>query len=367
MSHGSHEPIDDPTVPRVTLEGVTVRYGDVTALDDVHLSLPAGELLAVVGPSGCGKSTLIRAVAGLTVPDEGRITIGGRAVADATHAVPPESRGVGVVFQDHALFPHLRIRDNVAFGLRGVRSQRERVAEVLDLVGLARLADRYPHELSGGEQQRAALARALAPRPAVLLLDEPFSHLDRNLRDRVREETVSLLRAEGVTAVFVTHDREEALTVGSRLAVLRAGRIEQVDRPEVAYHTPANRFVATFLDEADLVPGWLDHGTATTRFGSLPVQGVTGAGPVEVMVRPHEVVIEPDPDGEGTVASTQFRGGIVAHRIAFDDGTTVVGLRPHTRVLPVGATVHVAIEAEHALAAFPDEVAGDRWLDPARR
>ncbi|MEX2486308.1 MAG: ABC transporter ATP-binding protein, partial [Nitriliruptoraceae bacterium] len=216
--------LDSTSTPQLTLEHVRVRYGDTVAIHDLDLTVNRGEIMSIVGPSGCGKSSLVRLIAGLIGPDAGRVTIADTIVADEATWVPPEQRGVGVVFQEHALFPHLRIRDNVGFGLSGGEVSRRRIAEVLELVDLGQLANRYPHELSGGEQQRAALARALAPRPQVLLLDEPFSNLDRNLRDQVRHDTVVALREEGVTAICVTHDRAEALVVGSRVAVMRDGR-----------------------------------------------------------------------------------------------------------------------------------------------
>lgn len=412
MTMTAHPPAAGRTPDQVVVEGVTVAYDGITALDDVHLSLAVGEQLAVVGPSGCGKSTLVKVIAGLVGADAGRITIAGDEVAGPGRWVPPERRGVGVVFQDHALFPHLTVANNIAFGLRGHDDASARVDEVLALVGLTDKADRYPHELSGGEQQRTALARALAPRPAVLLLDEPFSNLDRNLRERVRHETVALLRTEGMTAIFVTHDRDEALTVGSRVAVVRAGQVEQVDTPEVVYHAPATRFVATFLDEAGFVPGTIDGDRVVTRFGPLVVHpaqdragapvaahgGVVvagsdervthpaGSGPpvVDVMVRPHEVLVQADPDGNGVVTGTEFRGGAIAHAVALDagdvepadavattngtgpdgpgagDGLTLVGLRPHTQALEVGTRVSVSILNDHALTTFPRQAAAFR-------
>jgi iron(III) transport system ATP-binding protein len=341
------------TEPVLLLERVTKRFGDVLALDGVSLEVPRGELLAVLGPSGCGKSTMLRSVAGLTAIDGGRIVVEGREVAAPGAFVPPEQRQVGVVFQDLALFPHLSVRDNTAFGLprRGPR-HRSRVEEVLELVGIAALADRYPHELSGGEQQRVALARALAPGPSVVLFDEPFSHLDRNLRTEVREHTVAVLRADGATGVLVTHDQEEALAVGDRVAVLRSGRLEQVADPQTAFHTPATRFVATFLGEADFVRGERDGLEVETVFGRLPVTEA-GSGACDVMLRPHEVGVEADDAGPAVVSHTEFRGATVLHHLAFDDGTTLRGLRPHSTPLPVGTRARAVPLIDHPLAVFP--------------
>lgn len=338
----------------LVLESVTKRFSDVLALDGVSLRVRRGELLAVVGPSGCGKSTLLRSVAGLTTIDSGRITAGGRVVVGPGTWVPPERRAVGVVFQDMALFPHLSVADNVAFGLpRRLRSRRQRVQEVLDLVGMAGFAGRFPHELSGGEQQRVALARALAPQPAVVLLDEPFSHLDRNLRAHVREHTVAVLRAAGATCVFVTHDQEEAMAVGDRVAVAQAGHLEQVDAPENVFHTPASRFVATFVGEADFVPGMADGSHAVTALGSLDLAS-PAHGPVEVMLRPHEVTISVDANGtsNAVVRRTEFRGATVLHDLVLDDGATLRASLSHTHAAPVGSRVRVVADPGHPVAVF---------------
>ncbi|MFW6091249.1 MAG: ABC transporter ATP-binding protein, partial [Actinomycetota bacterium] len=303
------------------LENLVKRFDDGVAVDDISLEVAAGELLALVGPSGCGKSTLLRLIAGLSPPDSGRVLIDGREVAGPGTWVPAERRGVGMVFQDHALFPHLSVRDNVAFGLaRRAPGRRARIDEVLDLVGLGSLAERFPHELSGGEVQRVALARALAPEPAVVLLDEPFSDLDRNLRTRVRDDVVGVLRTAGTTGVFVTHDQEEALAVGDRVAVACAGRLEQVGLPETVFHAPATRFVATFMGEADFLPGRRDGTTAATPWGTVPVLvpepgGALDAAGVDVMVRPDDVHFSPDPAGAAVVRRAEFRGSFVVYHL----------------------------------------------------
>ncbi|HET7329050.1 MAG TPA: ABC transporter ATP-binding protein [Nocardioidaceae bacterium] len=338
----------------LALESVTKSYGDVVAVDRVSLDVERGELLAVLGPSGCGKSTLLRSVAGLVRINGGRIRTGGREVVGPRTWMPPERRSVGVVFQDSALFPHLSVAGNVAFGLARRAPDRDaRAREMLALVGLEQMAERYPHELSGGEQQRVALARALAPGPSVVLLDEPFSHLDRNLRVHVREETVAVLRAAGATAVLVTHDQEEALAVGDRIAVMRTGRIEQVDVPTTVFHRPMSRFVATFMGEADFVPGSLTTGRARTVLGDLPVLPGTTAGPVEVMVRPHDLEVRPDEHGPATVARTEFRGATMLHELRLDDGAVLRALQPHTAPVPVGTRVAVRVVGDHPLVTFP--------------
>jgi iron(III) transport system ATP-binding protein len=339
--------------PVLELEEATKRYGGVTALDGVSISAQRGELLAVVGPSGCGKTTLLQVIAGLTDVDAGSVTVGGRVVAGAGAWVPPEHRRVGIVFQEHALFPHLTVTDNVAFGVRRSTDRRARCAEALDLVDLGHLATRYPHELSGGEQQRVALARALAPRPAVVLLDEPFSSLDANLRVRLRQQTAEVLRASDTTAVFVTHDRQEALSIGDRVAVLHGGALEQVDRPQTVFHAPRTRFVATFIGEADLLAGDVRDGVAHTAVGALPVTGVDVDGPADVMIRPHEVVVQACDEGNATVGHGEFRGAHVLHTLLLDVGGELRCEVPHTRTLDRGARVLVSVDTGHRLAAFP--------------
>jgi len=336
----------------LVLRDVRKSFGAVPALDGVSLDVRPGELLVVVGPSGCGKTTLLRAIAGLTRIDSGTIRAGAYEVAGPRTFVPPERREVGVVFQDLALFPHLDVGGNVVFGLDREPERRTRTAEVLDLVGLGGLGGRFPHELSGGERQRVALARALAPRPAVVMFDEPFSHLDRNLRATVREHTVEVLRAARATGVFVTHDQDEALAIGDRVAVMRAGQFEQVSEPERVFHRPANRFVATFLGEADFVPGQRTGDRVDTAFGMLPVHD-SGNGPCLVMLRPHEVAVDEDDGADAVVTRTEFRGATVLLHVRLPDGNTVRGIRPHSAPLPVGASVSVRAMVDHPLTAFP--------------
>ena len=358
--------------PVLQLVDVGVSYGSTRALAGVDLEVAPGELLSVVGPSGCGKSSLLRAVAGLVDVDAGRVLLQGREVASPRASTPPERRGVSVVFQDLALFPHLDVADNVAFGLRRGRGRRGRrreetagrVAEVLDLVGLTDKAARFPHELSGGEQQRVALARALAPDPLLVLLDEPFSHLDRGLAAQVRQEATALLRDAGATVVLVTHDQDEALGAGDRVAVLSEGRVRQVGSPAAVFHTPRSRFVATFLGEADFLPGDLaGDGTATTALGRLPVRRTdegasapTGpAGPLDVMVRPHDLTVEADADGPGTVVRSEFRGGSVLQHVRLPQGQVVRALVPHTAEVPVGTRARLRVLADHPLALVPHD------------
>ncbi|MBA2530638.1 MAG: ABC transporter ATP-binding protein [Nocardioidaceae bacterium] len=337
--------------PVLVLDQVTKRFRTVAALEAVDLQVGHGELVAIVGPSGCGKSTMLRSVAGLTTIDSGRIVVGGRDVAGPGVFIPPEERHIGVVFQDLALFPHLDVAGNVAFGVPRGERRSSRAREVLDLVGLTGLESRYPHELSGGEQQRVALARALAPRPDVVLLDEPFSHLDRNLRMEVRDHTIEVLRAAAATGVFVTHDQEEAMAVGDRVAVMRSGRFEQVAAPETVFHAPVSRFVATFLGEADFVAGTRFGTRVDTVLGQLPVTSA-GTGRCEVMLRPHELTIDEDADGDGIVERTDFRGAVVMHHVTLSEGSRIRAQRPHTEPVKAGTRVRVRPVLTHPLVAF---------------
>ena len=324
----------------VACSGLRRTYGPVVALDGIDLDVRKGELLAVLGPSGCGKTTLLRLIAGFEAPDSGTVTVGGRLVSGPGTFVPPERRRVGIVVQDHALFPHLTVAGNVAYGLRGRRSRRSRrkdparearVAEVLQLVGLQDLGGRYPAELSGGQQQRVAIARALAPRPDVVLLDEPFANLDAVLRARMRTEVASILRAAGATVVLVTHDQEEALSLADRVAVFDRGRVMQVGPPDEVYRTPANPFVARFVGGAELVAGQSDGRAVETPVGRLAVTGPSPApGPALAVVRPEAVRLTPDPSGKGQVlAATYFGHDQLVHiRLPADAGE----LRLHARV-----------------------------------
>lgn len=344
--------------------GLRKRFGATTAAEDVSFEVRPAEILCLVGPSGCGKSSVLRMVAGLLEPEGGDIRSGGRALDGDGARVPPERRGIGIVFQDHALFPNLRVGANVAFGLRG-RSRAEaraRVAEVLALVDLAGHVDRYPHELSGGERQRVALARALAPEPSLMLLDEPFASLDPNLRAQVRAEVVAVLRATGTPAVFVTHDQLEALGTGDRVAVMRAGRIEQLGTPAEVFHAPCNHFVARFMGQADFLPAVRREGQVLTELGSFPAPlappgqpGPAGRGEnrCEIMLRPDDVTFEPRPDGDAGVVWAEFQGSSWLYRLRLASGAEVHSRRSHTVHVPVGTTARAAFTEEHAPVVMP--------------
>lgn len=326
----------------------------IPAVYQVSLQTPHGTLLALLGPSGCGKTTTLRLIAGLEAPDTGEIYLSGRRVAGGGDWVPPERRHVGMVFQDYALFPHLPVRDNVAFGLDG-RSPRERAArinELLELTDLIGLADRYPHQLSGGQQQRVALARALAPAPQVILLDEPFSNLDAVLRKATREEVRRILRQSGATAVFVTHDQEEAFSIADIVAVMRDGTIEQIGAPHEIYLRPATRTVATFVGEANFVPARASGRCAECVLGRVPL-AIPRSGPVEVMVRPEAIDLCPDVAGCGLIEEIVFFGHDQLVGVRMCDGTHIQARTGPRIDLAPGARVAVRVQGE--AVAFPYE------------
>lgn len=286
-------------------------FGPVSALDGVDLDVASGSLTAVLGPSGCGKTTLLRSVAGFERLDSGQIWIGERAVAGAGVHLGAQQRRAAIVPQEGALFPHLSVAGNVGYGLDRSARRSGRVAEVLELVGLAGFEARMPHELSGGQQQRVAVARALAPRPPIVLLDEPFSALDAALRAELRRDVRAALRADGATAVLVTHDQGEALSIADEVAVMRAGRIVQAGNPVDVYRAPADLWVAGFVGEAVLMPAGISGGRAATPLGDLPVVAGSNDGPATVLLRPEQLRVLPadDPGGvSATVVRRDFHG-----------------------------------------------------------
>ncbi|SDK93387.1 ABC transporter ATP-binding protein [Nonomuraea jiangxiensis] len=325
----------------VEFRGLRREFGKTVALDGLDLHIAPGEFIALLGPSGCGKTTALRCVAGFERPDSGAVLVDGKDITN----VPANKRDAGMVFQSYSLFPNLNARDNVAFGLRvrkvPVAARRKKADELLELVGLPTHADRYPHQLSGGQQQRVALARALALEPRVLLLDEPLSALDAKVRVALREEIRRLQLDLGITTIFVTHDQEEALSVADRVAVLRAGRLEQIGSPAEVYDRPATPFVAEFVGTMNHLAGHVSGDQVTVLGQLLPVDGPVPADPsVDVLIRPEAVRIAPAADGAGEVVAASFRGASVRLRLAVAGGEVLAdvpgheaaGLGPGTRV-----------------------------------
>jgi iron(III) transport system ATP-binding protein len=361
----SDDDTDDGEAVVLELDRVSKRFGSETVIDDLSLSVREGEIVTLLGPSGCGKTTTLRLISGLERPDGGDIRLRGDSVAGAGSFVAPEQRGVGVVFQEFALFPHLTARENIAFGLKDW-SAAEREAQ----------ADSHPSELSGGQQQRVALARSLAPEPEMLLLDEPFSNLDVDLRVKMREEVRKILKEAGVTAVSVTHDQEEAMSVSDRVAVVNDGRIEQVGRPEQVFQHPESRFVAGFLGHASFLSARVDGEAVETGVGSLPRAQIHGLAPeyddtaIDVLVRPDDVSATPVAvtDGDGSVAggaaTTGANGQVVARRylgptilyeVELDTGDRVQCMHNHDDQVDLDTPVSVSVESDHELSWFPAE------------
>ncbi|MFW6317566.1 MAG: ABC transporter ATP-binding protein [Halorubrum sp.] len=349
--------------PVLSLSNVTKAFGPETAVEDVSLDVRSGELLTFLGPSGCGKTTTLRTIAGLEEPTTGQIALGDEVVAGGGSFVPPEQRDVGIVFQNFALFPHLTVRENIAFGLAdaGAEESKARVDELLELVEMTDHGEKTPDQLSGGQKQRVALARSLAPEPAVLLLDEPFSNLDVRLRVEMREEVRRILKAAGVTAVSVTHDQEEALSISDRVAVMNDGQIEQVGRPESVFERPESKFVASFLGRASFLEGTLRDGKVETgigRFDAVTLEGydtVYDGAPVDVLVRPDDLRATPaSPDlADGVVTSRQYVGPSFVYRVELDSGEAVHCLHNHVEEFDLDESVTLELTADHPLAWYP--------------
>ena len=359
-----------PDAPAIVAEDLSKRFGDAVAVRAVSFELQRGELLGLLGPSGCGKTTTLRLLAGFERPDDGAVRIDGELVVGDDVWTPPERRRVGIVPQDFALFPHLTVAQNVAFGLdqraasmtaRWLRraSIPPRAREMLELVGLVDFADRYPHELSGGEAQRVALARALAPAPATVLLDEPFSNLDQNLRASLRTQLREILRAADTAALFVTHDREEALSLADRIAVMRDGAIEQLAAPLDLYRRPVNAFVATFVGNANILRGERTEDGAETPLGNLPIEGPGASAPVgaplEILLRPESISLRPPAEGEphlrGRILSSEYYGHDQLVRLTLEGGQELEARLRDPR--PWRVNQPVAIQATSPALAFP--------------
>lgn len=322
------------------------------AVQGISFSAREGEILCLLGPSGCGKTTILRAIAGFEPVRSGHLFLSGQLMSSPDVTVPTENRHVGMVFQEYALFPHLRVQDNIAFGLRHLaRSERAvRVQEMLRLTGLEGFERRYPHELSGGQQQRVALARALVQNPVVLLLDEPFSNLDPDMAGRMRQELHDLLRRTKTTTVLVTHDHDEAFAMADRIAVLNQGRLEQFDTPEMTYHMPATPFVADFVGQADFIPGTVSQGMVHTELGEFPdtIECKDGTA-VVVMIRPDDIHLVPTKGAQARVLSRQFHGSENLYTVSLPSGQIVHSSQGSTSIYQAGTTVEIRVLATHTV------------------
>jgi iron(III) transport system ATP-binding protein len=338
----------------LTVESIEQAYGDNKVLRELSFRVAAGAIGCLLGPSGCGKTTALRCIAGFESVRKGRILVNGEVLSEPGFVVPPEKRGLGMVFQQYALFPHLDIAANVAFGLKNLSGaeQSRRVAEVLEIVGLGGRDHLYPDELSGGQQQRVALARALAPRPGLLLMDEPFSSLDTGMRVRLGSEIRDILKQQGITALLVTHDQAEAFAVADDIGVMRDGRLEQWDSAYNLYHRPASRFVAEFVGEGCFMPGQANEdGTVQIELGCLtPTEPLQAGGDgVEVLLRPDDIVHDDDSTLTATVLRKAFRGAAILYTLGLPSGRRVLALVPSHHDHRIGERIGIRLEADHVV------------------
>ncbi len=327
------------------------------AVEHITFTVQQGEILCLLGPSGCGKTTILRAIAGFERVIAGSIALSGQLVSSRDTMIPTEQRRIGMVFQEYALFPHLRVDKNIAFGLSHLsRAQQHAIVDdLLTLTGLRGLEHRYPHELSGGQQQRVALARALALRPVLLLLDEPFSNLDPDMASRMRQDLHALLRQTKTTAILVTHDHDEAFSMADRVAVLNRGRLEQFDTPEAIYHLPTTPFVADFVGQADFIPGVVANHLVTTEIGDFPnTQNLTTGSQVVVMIRPDDIHIVPTKGADARILARQFKGSENVYTIQLPSGQVVHSSESSLSVYQVGTAIALRVVATHTVL-FPQQ------------
>ncbi|MCA1779908.1 MAG: ABC transporter ATP-binding protein [Xanthomonadaceae bacterium] len=346
---------------RLKVEDIELGYGENTVVKGLSFALDAGEIGCLLGASGCGKTTALRAIAGFEPLRRGLIQIDGRKMSTPNKRLAPEHRGVGMVFQDHALFPHLTVEDNVAFGIRRLKpaQRRAKVRELLRMTGLEGYQARYPHELSGGQQQRVALARALAPEPAVLLMDEPFSNLDAGLRRQMGDDIRTMLKARGTATLLVTHDQQEAFALADRIGLMHGGRLLQWDSPYLLYHRPICRYVAAFTGRGSYIRAQAEHGTLSHALGqsSLPEEmPISGASELELLIRPDD--IRPDPNGpRARIVARQFQGADILYRLELATGEQVGALFPSHDNYPEGESIGIVLDAQHLVLFDPRESA----------
>ncbi|MEM9249117.1 MAG: ABC transporter ATP-binding protein [Pseudomonadota bacterium] len=375
MTQKSLPPARD-TAPRLSAEGLVRQFEGRRVVDGVSFDIHPGEVTCLLGPSGCGKSTTLRLIAGVDQQDAGTILVDGAPISDARGHAPPEARNIGLMFQDFALFPHLSVGENVAFGLKGgLRANRDRVGALLERVGLSDYVAAYPHQLSGGEQQRVALVRALAPRPAIMLMDEPFSGLDERLRDGVRDATLDILKEEGTAVLLVTHEPDEAMHMADEIALMRAGRIVQRGAPYDLYNAPVDLEAAAFFSDVNVVQG-VSHGALTkTVFGDFDTPGVADGQPVQIAIRPQHLRIDFDRNGKGprptptdgiaaraTVQRARFKGRESLVELVCEDNATQLRATIPSVFLPKpGTKLWLALRRDKCLV-FPAEARADAAL-----
>ena len=343
---------------KLDVEKLDAGYDDLQVLNQISFSLRPGEIGCVLGPSGCGKTTVLRAVAGFEPAWRGRILIDDTVVSSRKFNLPPEKRNIGMVFQDFALFPHLRVEDNVRFGLKGLnrREQQARIHEMLAIVGMPAYAQAYPHQLSGGQQQRVALARALAPRPRILLLDEPFSNMDVELREQLAREVRSILKQENNTAMLVTHDQNEAFAMADQICVMNEGRILQQGSGYDLYHKPTNRFVADFIGQGVIIPATVESPTTVKTDlgviqGNSRIEAETGAQ-VDILIRPDDIVHDDESEDSAIVVEKAFRGADFLYFLRMDSGIEVMCLAPSHHNHKINERIGIRLNVDH-LVIFP--------------
>ncbi len=358
----------------LTLQHIGIVIGQNPIVRNVSLTLASGEIGCLLGPSGCGKTTLLRGIAGFQALQEGQILLDDQLVSSRTTTQAPEQRGIGMVFQDFALFPHLTVAENIAFGMRkaSASERRSRVDELLTRIGLPGYQARYPHELSGGQQQRIALARALAPRPGILLLDEPFSSLDAELREKLALEVRQLLKQEGITALLVTHDQQEAFAMADKAGMMYQGELLQWETPYQLYHTPRHQLVADFIGHGVLLQGTVNaSGSLASPLGMIENSSllqVAAGTPVSFLVRPDDIVMDPRSRLRGTIKSRGFRGAHNLYTVALPSGIEILTLSPSHEQLEVGSKIGLRPEFDHLVVFAADycELPGSWQLPEAQ-
>ena len=340
----------------LTIEHLSIRFGEHPAVNDISFALSSGDIACLLGPSGCGKTTLLRSIAGFETPTTGTVSLRGNVVSQPHWRLPTEQRHVGMVFQDFALFPHLNVYNNIGFGLRHLNATAttQRITEVLTLVGLPHAGRQYPHELSGGEQQRVALARAIAPQPSILLLDEPFSSIDIELREQLAQDLRKILKTAGITTLLVTHDQIEAFAVADHIGVINAGRLHQWASAYELYHQPKDPFVADFIGRGTFIRGTvLEHQRLQTSLGILSTQSLTDDfvlnDQVNILIRPDDIIHDDASPQTATIVEKTFQGAQFLYTLALDNGEQVLCFAPSHHNHSINEAIGIRVELDHVV------------------